>query len=114
MSQTILADKLNNRITIQRCSIVSDSIGNRLQKWVDYYTCWAYVNNLSGKEYWAAAQSNAQHSLYFLIRYNSKVADLNSEQYRVKFRGQIYNLTFIDNVQYENKRLKMMAELASR
>lgn len=114
MSQTILADKLNKRITIQKCSVVADVIGNRVQKWEDYYTCWAYVNNLSGKEYWAAAQNNAQHSLYFLIRYSSKVADLNSEQYRVKFRGQIYNLTFIDNVQYENKRLKMMAELASR
>lgn len=114
MSQTILADKLNERITIQKCSVVSDSIGNRLQKWVDYYTCWAYVNNLSGKEYWAAAQSNAQHSLYFLIRYNSKVSDLNPKQYRVKFRGQIYNLTFIYNSQYENKTIKLIAELTSR
>ncbi|MGM9649722.1 MAG: phage head closure protein [Butyricicoccaceae bacterium] len=114
MAQTILADKLNKRIAIQKFSVVSDSIGNRVPQWEDCYTCWAYANNLSGREYWAAAQNNAQHSLYFLIRYSSKVADLNPEQYRVKFRGQIYNLTFIDNVQYENKTLKLMAELAPR
>ena len=102
--------EMNERIVIQKSRMETDTIGNHTLKWFDYYYCWARVDNVSGKEFWEAAQHNAQDSLYFTIRHFSPVHDLDTTHYRVKFRGQIYNITFIDHSQYKNKMLRLMAE----
>ena len=101
---------MNERITIQKRSMVADRIGNHTLEWFDYYCCCACVANVSGKEFWEAAQHNAQDSLYFTIRQFSPVRDLDTTHYRVKFHGEIYNITFIDHSQYKNKMLRLMAE----
>lgn len=102
------------RITIQKSTLGTDKAGNHVLSWIDYYTCSAFVNNLSGKEYWEAAQVNAQKEIYFLIRYCSKTAGMDTEHYRILFRGQIYNITFLDNVKYQNRILKLRASLEKR
>lgn len=102
------------RITIQKSTLGNDKAGNHVLSWEDYYACSAYVNNLSGKEYWESAQVNAQAEVYFLVRYCSEVAGMDTEHYRILFRGQIYNITFLDNVKYQNKILKLRASLVKR
>lgn len=102
------------RITIQRSSLGNDKAGNHVLSWEDYFSCSAYVNNLSGKEYWEAAQVSAQKDIYFIIWYCSEVSGMDTEHYRILFRGQIYDITFIDNVRYQNKTLKLRASLAKR
>lgn len=102
------------RITVQKSSPGNDKAGNHVLFWEDHYTCSAYVNNLSGKEYWEAAQVNVQKDIYFMIRYCSEVAGMDTEHYRILFRGQVYNITFLDNVKYQNKTLKIRASLEKR
>lgn len=102
------------RIVIQRSRAGTDKAGNHVLSWEDFYVCWAYVNNLSGKEYWEAAQVNAQKDVFFLIRYCSEVAGMDTEHYRIVFRGQVYNITFLDNVKYQNRIVKVRASLAGR
>lgn len=102
------------RITIQKSAVGTDKAGNHVLSWEDYFTCAAYVNNLSGKEYWEAAQVNAQKGIFFLIRYCSETACMDTEHYRILFRKQIYNITFLDNVKYQNKILKLRASLEKR
>lgn len=46
--------KLRSRITIQQATVQTDSIGNHTNTWVDYWSCAAYANLASGKEYGAA------------------------------------------------------------
>lgn len=112
--QRSMIGEWKERITIQRSTAGTDKAGNHVLSWEDFYTCWAYVNNLSGKEYWEAAQVNAQRDIFFLIRYCSEVAGMDTEHYRVKFREQLYNITFLDNVKYQNQTLKLRASLAER
>ena len=102
------------RITLQKSSLGNDKAGNHVLSWEDYFSCSAYVNNLSGKEYWEAAQVSAQKDIYFIIRYCSEMSGIDTEHYRILFRGQIYDITFIDNVRYQNKTLKLRASLAKR
>lgn len=111
--KTVLGE-WKERITIQKNTVGMDKAGNHLLSWEDYYTCFAYVNNLSGKEYWEAAQVNAQKEIYFLIRYSTETACMDMEHYRILFRDQIYNITFLDNVKYQNKILKLRASLEKR
>ncbi|MCQ5141461.1 phage head closure protein [Enterocloster bolteae] len=102
------------RIVIQRSRAGTDKAGNHVLSWEDFYVCWAYVNNLSGKEYWEAAQVNAQKDVFFLIRYCSEVVGMDTEHYRIVYRGQVYNITFLDNVKYQNRIVKVRASLAGR
>lgn len=76
------------RITIQKSSLGNDKAGNHVLAWEDHFSCSAFVNSLSGKEYWEAAQINAQKDMYFIIRYCSEVADMDTEHYRILFRGR--------------------------
>ena len=103
-----------DKITIQKSVAGNDKAGNHILSWEDYYTCHAYVNNLSGSEYWEAAQLNAEKEIFFLIRYCSEAAVIDTEHFRIVFRGQVYNITFIDNVKYQNKTLKLRAALEKR
>lgn len=102
------------RILIQKNGIEVDKAGNQKNKWTDYYSCQAYVNNLSGKEYWEAAQVNQEASLYFIVRYCRELKHMDSTQYRIVFRGELYNITFVDFMQYQNKTLKLRAEKVKR
>jgi len=111
--RTVLGE-WKERIMIQKSTLGMDKTRNHLLSWEDYYTCFAYVNNLSGKEYWEAAQVNAQKEIYFLIRYSTETAIMDTEHYRTLFREQIYNITFLDNVKYQNKILKLHASLEKR
>ena len=57
---------------------------------------------------------NAPKDMYFIIRYCSEVADMDTEHYRILFRGQVYNISFIDNVRCQNRTLKLRASLEKR
>ncbi|WP_394914123.1 phage head closure protein [uncultured Robinsoniella sp.] len=102
------------RIVIQKNRMRKDKDGNQRNEWEDYFTCWAYANNLSGKEYWEAAQVNQEESLFFLVRYCMELKDLDSTKYRILFRGDIYNITLVDFIQFQNKVIKLRAERMKR
>lgn len=106
--------ELKERITLQKSHTIVDKNGNHVVVWKDTYSCFAYANNLSGTEYWAAAQVSAQADLYFLIRYCEEVKNLNSDQFRIVYRNKIYNITFVDHVQYKNQIVKVRASLVKR
>lgn len=109
-----MIELMRERITIQKSEAGTDKNGNHILNWADYYSCAAYVNNLSGKEYWEAAQVNAQAEVNFVVRHCSEVADMDTEHYRILFGEQIYNISFIDNVQYKNKTVKIRAAVVKR
>lgn len=109
-----MIETMRERIMIQRSNPGTDKNGNHTLIWEDYFSCAAYVNNLSGEEYWAAAQTNSQTDIIFVVRYCSEVAGLDSDHFRIIFRGQTYNISFVDNVQFLNKTLKLRASLVKR
>ena len=43
-------DLLNVKVTFQKNSVVSDSIGNRKNVWEDYYTCHARSAERAGRK----------------------------------------------------------------
>ena len=84
-------------VVIERNTITEDEIGNQTSAWTKYYAGYAYMNNLSGSEYWEAAQTKSQNTIMFV------------KEYRLIHRGQEYNITSVDNVQYKNEVIKIRA-----
>lgn len=87
-----------------------DGIGNQTILEKPYYRCRANVNGIGGKEYFAAAQPIEEGEVTFEVRYCKKLAKLNTTEYGVRFRGELYDLTYLDNYQFGNEALKMRAK----
>ena len=83
-----MIEKMRERITIEKSEGARDKNGNHKLVWKEYHSCYAYVNNLSGKEYWAASEVNAQDEVNFVIRYCEKIKDL--EEQLTKARHQLW------------------------
>ena len=100
---------LNKKIEILHVVRTKDKMQATVQSLEPFYSCYAYVNGLSGKEYFEAKERNLQETVNFTIRYIPKLADLNTKDYVIKFRNQIFDLTHIDNYQFNNETLKIFA-----
>ena len=107
---------MNERITFQKQDVIVDDIGNHTNKWSDYYSCWAAIatSRISTKEKEEAAQTLEQERLDFTVRYCPQVSTISSTEYRIAFKGHIYNIDKIDNVDFKKKTLKFSASLVRR
>ena len=96
-------------VVIEKSGYAEDDIGNQIPSWTEYYRGYAYMNNLSGSEYWEAAQTQSQNTIMFVFRYHPLLGAMNTKKYRLMHRGKAYNITSIDNVQYKNETVKIRA-----
>lgn len=100
---------MNQRITIQRLETTVNENGLETEEWRDCYLCWAYVNGVSGSEFWAAHAVQAENTVVFTVRYCKKVAEVNPKQYRILFGGVPYNITHVDHVRFGSEEVKIKA-----
>ncbi len=103
------AGAYRERVVIKKASITEDEIGNQKTIWADYFKGHAYMNNLSGSEYWEAAQTKAQNNVVFIFRYHRMLEQINTREYQLVHNGREYNISSIDNVQYKNETIKIRA-----
>lgn len=97
----------NKKIIIQKRTGGS---GYKPEVWDDYMSVWASVNGLNSREFFAAMAEQAEDTVMFFIRYFKSVDGMTTQDYRILFRGKIYNITGIDNQGFENMRVKIMAQ----
>lgn len=91
--------KLNQRITFQKQTEIIDEIKCRTTELHDFYTCWASVSGVPGREYWIAREQHEENTLSFKVRYCQKLAEINKTEYFIKYKNKIYNITDINNLQ---------------
>ena len=106
--------KLRSRITIQRAVVQTDAIGNHTNVWMDHWSCAAYANLASGKEYGATGQTLGSDTLVFEVRWCERLRDLDSTRFRILFKGNIYNIVTVDDVQFRHEKLKLTAQREGR
>jgi SPP1 family predicted phage head-tail adaptor len=99
------ASDLRHRITFQKFTTVVNENGFETEAWEDYKTVWASVSNLTGREYYQAAEVQAEKTVKFMIRYLSSL----TTDMRILFQEKQYNITSIDNIKYENKYIEIKA-----
>lgn len=100
---------LNKRIAIEKYTTITTENNFDEEKWLPYKTVWASVNNLYGKEFWNAKAVQSENTVEFIVRYSKDLENINSKEYRIFWSDRAFNITFIDNIKYENKWLKIKA-----
>ena len=106
--------KLNKRITFQKFTTITNDYGYEINEWSDFKTVWADVTNLSGREYFAAMQVQAEKTVKFTIRYTKDIDETMNIKFGKKTVGTeeidiIFNITSIDNIKYDNKFIEIKA-----
>jgi len=97
--------EFKHRITLQVLSSLVNDNGFESENYEDFKTVWAKVTNLHGKEYFEAAAIQKEKTVKFIIR---AIKGLD-ETMRILFQGKTYNITFIDNIKYENRYIEIKA-----
>lgn len=98
--------RLKERITIEKLTVKVDEIGNHTNGWEDYYSCYAYPNTYTVDETNGKVDYENQ-TIAFSVRACEKTKVLTSTNYRVRFKGQVYNIVSIDMMNYDNKEIKI-------
>ena len=108
---------LNEKISIQKNTTVIDAIGNHSNEWTDYFTCYATVG---GEESAVSGESEAAGQIVdnsrasFTIRWCSELDDINTTDYRVCFRNELYDITGVNHQSYKRKSIKLMCKKCRR
>jgi SPP1 family predicted phage head-tail adaptor len=98
---------LSEQILIQKSEFTSDTIGNRIGTWKDYFSCYASISYESPKEETAAGATWDESMIDFTIRWCSETEALSSKGYRVIFREAVYGIEGIDHMNYKKKAIKL-------
>ena len=98
--------KLRHKITIQKFTHSRDSFGAMIPEWVDFASSWASISPVSGKEYFAAHQINAEITTKITIRYMPGIAP----EMRVAFKGRVFEILSVLNFEEKNVELNLMCK----
>ena len=108
---------LNEKITIQKQTATADAIGNHVNTWTDFFTCYATISgeesSVSG-ETEVAGQTVTDGKTAFTVRWCSETACINTTEYRVLFRGGLYDINGINHNNYKKRSLKLMCQRCRR
>lgn len=108
----VSSQDLKHRIEIERKTETENEDGFNVTSWVSVKKVWAKANGLFGKEYWSAKEYDAENTVIFTIRYKA-CPDLSIND-RILFKGDLFNISSIDNVNFMNVELKIKAEVMKK
>lgn len=100
--------KMRHRITFQSFTGTTDSFGDPLSaddsNWKNEATLWAAIDPISGKEFYAAQQSQSEVSHKVRCRYQSGL----TTAMRIKFGARKFKIISIINWEERNESLLIM------
>lgn len=97
--------EMKHRITLQKLTSYINENGFETEGYQNIKTVWAKVSNLKGKEFFEAAAIHKEKTVKFTLRAGVEI----DEGMRILFQDKPYNITFIDNIRYENKYIEVKA-----
>lgn len=100
-----LAQRLNQRVTIQKKSVSRAPNGEEIVAWITHLVLWAAVEPIRGREFFAAAQMQGAADYRVTLRWNSTI----TRDMRVMHGTKALIITAEPiNVRSENRTLELM------
>ena len=95
--------RLRHRVIIQTPTEVNDSRGQAIKTWATFATVYAAVEPISGREYFDAAQINAEITTKIIIRSLPGV----TQKMRVSYDSRLYNIQSIININERDREMHL-------
>ena len=106
--------RFNERITIQKNSVVVDKYGNHKDTWEDYFSCFAYASTYQCDRESETEITSEQRTINFEVRYCPELANLDSKHYRVTFHGDSCDIQTVDLMNYQKKTIRIVCKLEKK
>jgi len=104
----MLAGQLRHRITIERATLTQNAFGEQVQTWATLATVWARVEPITGKERYAAMQTQSDIDNRILVRYQSALTALAPND-RITWDSKTYDIRSVVNTEQRNIQLEIFA-----
>lgn len=104
----INAGNFNKKIEIIKFEETKDKDGFPVKNEIVVLKTWAQVTNISGTELIKNNSDFAEIKTRFLIRTPNKTIE---KDMFIKFRGNFYNITYVNNYSFKNEYTEIIAEL---
>lgn len=108
-SRKVRSGKLNKRLVLQSKTTTDTKLGSYKENWTELDTVWAKIDHVNQTEQILAKSMNNNLVAIILIRYRS---DINTNC-RGYWNSSYYNFTEVINVNNENRKLLITAEVRS-
>ena len=105
---------MNERVTIQVNTVVTDRYGNHKNTWEDYYSCYATISGENGKEQAVVGETVEATDMNVTVRYCKKTAAVRSTMHRIIFRDEVYDIVAVDNLNYKKRGIKFRCQKVRR
>jgi SPP1 family predicted phage head-tail adaptor len=92
--QAIDPGRLRHRVQVQTRAATTDDMGQAAEQWATVLTVWAEALPLRGREFFAAAQVQQEHSVKFTMRWRPELKPTA----RIVWRGQVYDITGVTDL----------------
>lgn len=99
------AGSLRHRVEIQSDGGSQDATGQKVPSWSTTATVWASIEPVSGREYLAAGQFNAEVSHFVVMRYDSTITVTPAN--RLKFGSRYFAIISVRNVEERGRMLEL-------
>ena len=105
---------LNRKITFQNKAVEVDEIGNHKSVWSDYLSTSSYISfQGKGEEVFLGMEVD-RSDISFTVRFQNRLKNINTSEYRIIFEDEIYNIISIDFMNYKNRLIKFRCGKVSR
>lgn len=96
-----------HRITFLQTVGTTDELGQVEESDpMEYKTMWAAIKTMQGKEYFAAAATQNENTVRFIIRYTSGI----NYEMQIRFKDRVFDIISIINDDEANKTLTIIAK----
>lgn len=85
-------------------------IDETTESWSHLYNLHAEINKSNGSEYLNTGAERSKATLVFKVRYFKSLEDifLNTQLYRIVYRGNIYNIEDYDDFKEQHKTIRLL------
>lgn len=105
---------LNRKIIFQNKAVEVDEIGNHRSIWSDYLSTSSYISfQGKGEEVFLGMEVD-RSDISFTVRFQNRVKNINTSEYRILFDDEMYNIISIDFMNYKNRLIKFRCRKVSR
>jgi SPP1 family predicted phage head-tail adaptor len=106
MALTFKTGDLRHRVIIQRVNEAQNDTGEIVQSWATYVSAWCQILPLSGSEFIAARQANAEVTHTIKCRYYRGI----TPRMRILYGSRVFEILAVMNWGERNEELRIMAK----
>lgn len=98
------------KLTIQELTVIPDEKQEQIESWNDVITVHCAVSQFTGTEKFQARREITESDVTFTIRWSKNLSRINEEDFRIVFKGEIYDILFINDPQLMHEKLLISAK----